>query len=110
MYIIKHKALKIPIEFIMYHTKAEIVTLINSGATNNFINFRTVTKLQLGTQKIPRARQIFNLDGTQNQAGLVEESIHLYVERGGECIQTQFYVTNLGKRLWEWDQNPSLKQ
>jgi hypothetical protein len=49
MYITKHKALEIPIEFVMYQTKAEIIALINSRATDNFINIRTVTKLQLGT-------------------------------------------------------------
>jgi hypothetical protein len=64
MYITKCKALEIPIEFIMYHIKAEIIVLIDSGATDNFINFRTVTKLQLRTRKIPRARQIFNVNGT----------------------------------------------
>jgi hypothetical protein len=63
MYITKHKALEIPIEFITYQTKAEIIAPINSGAVDNFINFRTVTKLQLGTRKIPKAQQIFNVNG-----------------------------------------------
>jgi hypothetical protein len=84
MYITKRKALEIPIEFTTYHTKAEIIALIDSGVTDNFIDFRTVTKLQLGTKKLPRARQLFNVDRTHNQAGLIEESIHLYVERGDE--------------------------
>jgi hypothetical protein len=48
-------------------------------------------KLQLGTKKFPRARQLFNVDGTHNQASLIEESIHLYIER------TQFHITNLGR-------------
>jgi hypothetical protein len=86
MYITKCKALEIPIEFTTYHTKAEIITLVNSGATDNFIDFRMVKKLQLRTKKLPRTRQLFNIDGTHNQVGLIEESIHLYVERGGECI------------------------
>jgi Retroviral aspartyl protease len=97
MYITKCKALEIPVEFTTYHTKAEIIALIDSGATDNFIDFRTVMKLRLGTKKLPRARQLFNVDGTHNQAGLIEESVHLYVERGDEQIQTQFHVTNLGK-------------
>jgi hypothetical protein len=45
MYITKCKALEIPIEFTTYHTKAEIIVLIDSGTTDNFIDFRTVTKL-----------------------------------------------------------------
>jgi hypothetical protein len=97
MYITKRKALEIPIEFTTYHTKAEIIALIDSSATDNFINFRTVMKLRLGTKKLPRARQLFNVNGTHNQASLIEESVHLYVERGEECIRTQFHVTNLGR-------------
>jgi hypothetical protein len=97
MYITKHKAFEIPIEFTMYHTKAEIIALVNSSATDNFIDFRTVTKLQLGTKKLPRERQLFNVDGTHNQAGLIEESIQLYMERGEECVRTQFHITNLGR-------------
>jgi hypothetical protein len=97
MYITKHKALEIPIEFTTYQTKAEIIALVDSGAMDNFIDFRTVTKLQLGTTKLPRVRQLFNVDGTHNQAGLIEESVHLYVERGNEHVRTQFHVTNLGK-------------
>ena len=97
MYITKCKALEIPIEFTTYHTKAEIIALIDSGTMDNFIDFRTVTKLQLGTKKLPRARQLFNVNGTHNQAGLIEESVHLYVERGDEQIRMQFHVTNLGK-------------
>jgi hypothetical protein len=54
-------------------------------------------KLQLGTKKFPRARQLFNVDGTHNQASLIEESIHLYIERGEERIRTQFHITNLGR-------------
>jgi hypothetical protein len=45
MYITKCKALEIPIEFTTYHTKAEIIALVDSGMTDNFIDFRTVTKL-----------------------------------------------------------------
>jgi hypothetical protein len=78
-------------------TKQKQSTLIDSSATDNFIDFRTVAKLRLGTKKLPRARQLFNIDGTHNQAGLIEESVHLYIDRGDERIQTQLHVTNLGR-------------
>jgi hypothetical protein len=97
MYITKRKALEIPIKSTTYHTKAEIIALVDSGAMDNFIDFQTVTKLWLGTKKLPRARQLFNVDRTHNQAGFIEESVHLYVERGDECVRTQFHITNLGR-------------
>jgi hypothetical protein len=57
MYITKRKALEIPIKFTTYHTKAEIIALVDSGATDNFIDFRMVTKLQLGTKKLVTIRR-----------------------------------------------------
>jgi hypothetical protein len=97
MVITKCKALEIPVDVIAYNAEEVVIALINSGATDNFIDFRTVAKLRLGTRKLPRPRQLFNVDGTHNQASLIGESVHLYIERGGECTRTQFHITNLGR-------------
>jgi hypothetical protein len=97
MVITKRKSLDIPVDVVTYNKTETVNALIDSGATDNFIDFRTVAKLRLGTKKLPRARQLFNVDGTHNQAGLIEESIHLYIDRGDERIQTQLHVTNLGR-------------
>jgi hypothetical protein len=80
MYITKKKSLEIPLELLTYQRKEEIATLVDSGTTDNFINYQTITKLCLGIKKIPKARQIYNVNGTQNQAGLIEDCVHLYVE------------------------------
>jgi hypothetical protein len=97
MVITKRKSLDIPVDVVTYNKMETVNALIDSGATDNFIDFRMVAKLRLGTKKLPRARQLFNVDGTHNQAGLIEESVHLYIDRGDECVQTQLHVTNLGR-------------
>jgi hypothetical protein len=97
MVITKRKSLDIPVDVVTYNNMETVNALIDSGVTDNFIDFRTVAKLRLGTKKLPRARQLFNVDGTHNQAGLIEESVHLYIDRGDEHIQTQLHVTNLGR-------------
>jgi hypothetical protein len=97
MYITKQKVLDIPLDFITYQGKEEIKALVNRGATDNFIDQWTVEKLNLGTWKIPMPRKVLNIDGTQNQAGLIEWSVHLHLRRGEQQIRTQFFVTNLGK-------------
>jgi hypothetical protein len=97
MVITKCKALEIPINVVTYNATEEVVALVDSSTTDNFIDSRTVAKLQLGTRKLPKARQLFNVDGTHNQAGLIEESIHLYIGSRGEHIKTQLHVTNLGR-------------
>jgi hypothetical protein len=97
MYISKKKSLQLPLNIVTYQGKQENITLIDSGATNNFIDFRTVNKLGLGTRKVPRPIELYNVDGTHNQDGKIERSIHLYIDDGQRCIQTPFFVTNLGK-------------
>jgi hypothetical protein len=97
MVITKRKSLDIPVDIVTYNKTETINALIDSGATDNFIDFRTVAKLRLGTKKLPKARQLFNVDGTHNQAVLIEECVHLYIDRGDERVQTQLHVTNLGR-------------
>ena len=82
---------------VTYNKTETVNALIDSGATDNFIDYRMVAKLRLGTKKLPKARQLFNVDRTHNQAGLIEESVHLYIDRGDEHVQTQLHVTNLGR-------------
>jgi len=69
----------------MYQSLAEpITTLIDSGATENFIDYRTVVKYRLGTQKLPQERKILNVDGMENRAGLIKHCIHLYIKSGDQ--------------------------
>jgi hypothetical protein len=75
---------------------AEEVALIDSGATENFIDQETVKKLKLGSKKLSEPIRLRNIDGTYNQSGSVTHFIDLLVNRGGRKITQQFYVTNLG--------------
>jgi hypothetical protein len=84
MYIPKQKALQIPFDFITYQQTAEEVALIDSSTTENFIDYRTVARLWLGTQKLPKPRKVLNVDRTQNKAGLIEHCIHLFVKQGNK--------------------------
>jgi hypothetical protein len=68
-----------------------------SGATENCIDYRTVTKLRLGTQKLSKPRPIINVDGTRNSGGIIEHCVHLYVTQGQKEERLRFYVTNLGR-------------
>ena len=47
--------------------------LIDSGATENFLDPRTVSKLRLITEDLDKPQSIHNIDGTNNQAGLITE-------------------------------------
>jgi Reverse transcriptase (RNA-dependent DNA polymerase) len=97
MYISRRKALQLPLDVVTYQGRQEDIALVDSGATNNFIDARTVKKLNLGTQKVPQPIELYNVDGTHNQDGKVEQSVHLYIDNGEQRVRTQFFVTNLGK-------------
>ena len=74
--------MKIPIQFISYAQKAEETTLIDSGATENFIDEQMVKRLRIGTKKLDHRRTLRNVDGTFNQAGDVTHYCDLYLTRG----------------------------
>jgi predicted aspartyl protease len=40
--------------------------LLDSGATHNFIDIRTIIRLGIGTRKLKIPRTVMNVDGTTN--------------------------------------------
>jgi predicted aspartyl protease len=45
---------------------AEETDLLDTGATESFINYKTVVRLQLETQKLPVPRPVYNVNGSAN--------------------------------------------
>jgi hypothetical protein len=97
MYISWRRALQLPMDIVTYQGRQEEVALVDSSTIHNFIDTSTVKKLNLGTRKIPWPIEIYNVDGTHNQDGKVEWSVHLYIKSGEQQIKTKFFVTNLGR-------------
>jgi hypothetical protein len=97
MYVTKKNALEIPFDFHTYMVKAEEKALVNSGATENFIDYKTMERLWLGTKPLKIARPVFNVDGTYNRAETISKTIHLYVMLGDKEHRLQFFVMDLGK-------------
>jgi hypothetical protein len=50
--------LEVPVLLYSFHGMVEEVVLIDSGATENFINQGTITRLKLGTKKLKTAIQL----------------------------------------------------
>jgi hypothetical protein len=70
--------------------------LLDSGATENFLDPRTVSKLRLPTQLLSKPRAIHNIDGTHNKAGSITRKCQLEVQFGDNIKNVDFYVTDLG--------------
>jgi len=79
------------------HDHLRPVTLLDTGATENFINYKTVARLRLGTQKLTIPRPVFNVDRTNNRHGTITHTCNLMVKQGNQKEQQRFYVLNLGK-------------
>jgi len=85
-----------PFDLYTFKGKVEERALVDSGATANFIDYKTVARLRLGTQKLDNIRMVKNIDGTLNRSGNITHCCDLLVSRDRKQERTRFFVTNLG--------------
>jgi hypothetical protein len=62
--------------------RAKALALVDSGATENFMNLTYTKWLKLPIQKLPHLRKIFNIDGTTNKIGDLQYYTNLKVQTG----------------------------
>jgi len=96
VFVNKSNSIQVKILLSHYQGKAEEIGLLNTGATENFIDHTTVARLRLGTKKLPFKRAVYNVDGTLNCHGTIDRACDLLVSRGNKKARQRFYVTNLG--------------
>src|SRR5712671_2639844 len=96
MYISRFNSVTMPFDLYTFKGKVEERALVDSGATANFIDYKTVARLRLGTQKLDNIRTVKNIDGTLNRSGNITHCCDLLVSRDRKQERTRFFVTNLG--------------
>jgi hypothetical protein len=87
----------VPFTLLTARTKTKENTLLDSGATHNFIDIRTIIRLQIGTKWLKEVHSLTNVDGTINQSRAVAKYTILTIMLGKETKKMVFYVTNLGR-------------
>jgi len=80
-----------------YRGQSKESALLDSGATENFVDSETVKRLRLGTKKLEFQRPVYNIDGTENKHGTIMHACDLLVKQGNKKEQMRFYVSNLGR-------------
>ena len=90
--------MKIPVSFRTTYARADKNILVDSGATDNFIDPRLIRRLRLGTHPLEQARKIWNIDGTNNKAGLITNYVDLSVQTGQKQAKMRFLITDLGNK------------
>jgi len=95
MYIQRISAIHVPLLF--KGTRTVEKALLDSGATENFLDNKTVHRLKLATHALKEPRYIYNVDGSNNKAGQITHSCQLELTYNGKNIQQQFFVSDLGQ-------------
>jgi predicted aspartyl protease len=96
VYVSHKKSLNIQVDFEHAQGMATASALIDSGATENFVDIRTAERWNMPRKTLPKPRQIVNVDGTENRAGQVMEACILEVGHGENRHLQRFYITDLG--------------
>jgi hypothetical protein len=78
------------------HKRAKNLALLDSGATENFLNLSYARWLQLPIKRLPQARKLYNVDGSANKGGDLRFYTDLSVQTGTNRTQLQFFLTELG--------------
>ena len=96
MYSTKKDSMTIQVQVHAWHKKTKTSTLLDSGATHNFIDTRAIKSLGLGTRLLTQPRVVHNVDGTINQAGTITRYCNLWIQQGEKTSKLGFFVANLG--------------
>ena len=97
MYIRRLDALNMKISFRTARSMAEETALIDSGATDNFIDEDTWGKLGVGRVELPKPITVHNIDGTENKQGKLTHYCWLRIVQGERTKLQRFYITSLGR-------------
>ncbi len=77
--------------------RAETISLLDSGATENFLNLEYAKWLHLLIKKMTQPRKLFNVDGTENKAGQLQYYTDLAIRTRSTTTNMRFFLTELGE-------------
>ena len=110
MYVSKKNCVNVTFFF----NKAAETALLDSGATNNFIDRKTVKRLHIQTRNLPRPHILYNVNKTENKSGRITHYVDLKITRGMDVHVQRFYVADLGTNCfilgfpWLYEFNPEI--
>jgi len=77
--------------------RAKAIALVDSGATENFMNLSYAKWLKLPIMNLDKPHQLFNVDGTENKAGMLKHYTDIEVQTGTSRSQLCFFLSDLGE-------------
>ena len=97
MYISNSTCLNIKFDLVTTHGMAAYLALVDSGATNNFIDQEVAKKMKMTPHKMNKPQLLYNVDGTENRSGRITHYYDFTVQQGKQESIQCFYIANLGK-------------
>jgi len=76
--------------------RAKTITLLDSGATENFMSLPYAKYLHLPIKTLQEPRKLFNVDGTQNWAGDLKYYINISIRTRTRTVKLRYFLTDLG--------------
>ena len=86
----------VPITISGVRRSKEVTAMIDSGASTLFINKRFVNENKVRTRRLKQPIPVYNIDGTLNRSGSIEEVAVLNMKLGDHEERTIFTVTDIG--------------
>jgi hypothetical protein len=77
--------------------RTEAIALLDSGATENFMELKYAEWLQLPIKRLPEPRRLLNVDGTLNKGGTLQFYTDLKVQTGTQYVALRFFLSELGE-------------
>jgi len=110
------KCIMIPVHLKTTDTLEETSTeaMVDTGATGDFIDRDFVAAGNLPTRKLSKPNPVFNVDGTPNEAGSINEVVDMLMIYNGHSERIMLAVTRLGKQsmilgfTWLEKHNPEI--
>ena len=97
VYLLAWKSMTIQFYIHLITKRAKSMVLLDSGATENFMNLSYAKWLQLPIKQLPQPRSVLNIDGTKNKSGKLKYYIDLNVWTRQNTTTLWFFLSDLGE-------------
>ena len=93
-----HKSMTIRFFIHSVAKRAKATALLDSGATENFMNLSYAKWLKLPIKELAQPRKLFNVDNTENVSGELRHYTDLQVQTGSKTTKLRFFLTHIGEQ------------
>jgi predicted aspartyl protease len=97
VYIMRYRSMRVPVSIRAHYNMADIKALVDSGATDNFMNPAFAKRMGIGLRTLDKPKNIFNIDDSTNRAGQITHYTTLAVTTAGTTKELRFLITDIGR-------------